>query len=282
MAGNRSDEELLQAARAGDAEALESLLGRYQDRVYGFGMRMCGDPEDARDVLQETLFAVARTFRDFRGASSVSTWLYSIARSFCVKKRRRGRSVPAEPFSARSEEHTPVLQVADPRPGPAEHAEQREIEAALARAIASLAPAAREVLVLRDIEGLSASQVAEVLGIRVDAVKSRLHRARLAVRTALAPVLAGVADRPLPDASRGCPDVIRLFSRHLEGEIDADLCATMQRHVDACPWCKTACESLQRSLHVCRTAAAPTVPEPVQESVRAELRRLVGASRLEG
>ena len=95
----QSDEELLITARAGDRTALEVLLLRYQSKVYGFGMRMCRNPEDAKDVLQDTLLAMARSVGDFRGNSSISTWLYAITRSFCVKKRRRGRSVSALPVS---------------------------------------------------------------------------------------------------------------------------------------------------------------------------------------
>ncbi len=89
-----SDERLLAAARAGDKQALETLLERHQAQVYRFGMKMCRDPEDAKDVLQDTLFAMARGVRDFRAASSISTWLYTIARSFCIKKRRRSKFAP--------------------------------------------------------------------------------------------------------------------------------------------------------------------------------------------
>ena len=86
-----SDATLLDRARTGDRRALEDLIGRHQRRVYRFGLKMCRDPEDAKDVLQETLIAAARNIRDFRGASAVSTWLYTIARSFCIKRRRRGK-----------------------------------------------------------------------------------------------------------------------------------------------------------------------------------------------
>jgi len=85
----QTDSTVLDAARAGDARALEMLLERHQAQVYRFGLKMCRDPEDAKDVLQDTLLAMARSVRDFRGASSISTWLYAIARSFCIKKRRR-------------------------------------------------------------------------------------------------------------------------------------------------------------------------------------------------
>jgi len=270
----RSDQELLRAARAGDRNALEALLLRYQPKVYGFGMRMCRDPEDAKDVLQDTLLAMARTVRNFRGASSVSTWLYTIARSFCVKKRRRGRSVSAVPLSADTD-HRAATQVAHPGPGPEQQLENREVEAVLARAIAGLAPMYREALVLRDIEGLSAHEVAEVLGITVDTVKSRLHRARLAVRDALVPLLGVRRERPAQGIARTCPDVLRLFSRHLEGEISADLCTEMERHVERCVSCRDACASLQRTLQICRTTPSPQVPESVQQSIRNQLRTLI-------
>src|SRR6516162_8991329 len=92
----RIDEKLLEAARAGDRKALGELLELLQPRIYGFGMRMCGNPDDAKDVLQETLIAVTRGIGDFRRESSLPTWLYSIARSFCIKKRRRRKGEPAD------------------------------------------------------------------------------------------------------------------------------------------------------------------------------------------
>jgi RNA polymerase sigma-70 factor (ECF subfamily) len=274
----RSDEELLTAARAGDRNALETLLLRYQPKVYGFGMRMCRDPEDAKDVLQDTLLAMARTVRDFRGASSLSTWLYTIARSFCIKKRRRGKSVSGESLSIDAHHEAKAVQLAHPGPGPEEHLENRQVEAVLAQAIAGLAPIYREVLVLRDLEGLTAPQVAEVLGITIASVKSRLHRARLAVRESLAPLLGIGPEKPDRSPSHKCPDVLLLFSRHLEGEISADLCAEMERHVEHCAGCRETCESLRRTLRLCRTTLSPQVPDPIQQSVRKSLRAFLAAN----
>ncbi len=271
----RDEHELLAAARSGNQGALETLLLRYQNKVYGFGLRMCRDPEDAKDVLQDTLLAMARGVRDFRGASSVSTWLYRIARSFCIKKRRRGRSVSAGPLSTDTDQGTHALQVPDPGRNPEEAIENREVEALLAGAIAGLVPKYREVLVLRDIEGLSATEVGEILGISIETVKSRLHRARLAVRAALAPLLGVRLSTPRRVAAQGCPDVLTLFSRHLEGEISADLCARMERHIENCNACRDACASLQRTLRICRTAPSPQVPEPVQQAVRHQLRKVI-------
>jgi RNA polymerase sigma-70 factor, ECF subfamily len=270
-----SDEMLLDGARAGDRRALEKLLARHQRRVYRFGLKMCRDPEDAKDVLQDTLLAVARGVKDFRGASSMSTWLYTIARSFCIKKRRRSKFAPSEEESLDAPPGEEARAVADEARGPEESLAGRQIEAALEEAIGALQPNYREVLVLRDVEGLTAPEVAEVLGITIEAVKSRLHRARVSVRERIAPALGvpgPVAAAPLAAA---CPDILDLFSRHLEGEISADVCARMEQHLASCEQCRSRCDSLQKTLALCRTAPLPEVPAPVQATVRKALKRFL-------
>jgi RNA polymerase sigma-70 factor (ECF subfamily) len=278
-----SDERLLDAARTGDRAALEELLSRHQRRVYRFGLKMCRDEEDAKDVLQDTLLAVARGVKDFRGASSVSTWLYTIARSFCIKKRRRSKFAPEQEESIDAGEGAAVLSIADPGRSPDESLAGKQIEVALEQAIGELAPMYREVLVLRDVEGLAASEVAEVLGISVEAVKSRLHRARVAVRERVAPLL-GVPEPAAPDAPPGgaapepCPEIVDLFSRHLEGEISAGVCAEMEKHLAGCDRCQARCDSLRRTLTLCRQSPAPDVPPPVQASIKKALRRFLAES----
>lgn len=278
-----SDANLLDRARAGDRPALEALLSRHQRRVYRFGLKMCRDPEDAKDVLQETLLAVARTVKDFRGASSVSTWLYTIARSFCIKKRRRSKFAPEQEESLESREPgLEARQVADTARGPEDDLAGRQIESALEQAIGGLDPMYREVLVLRDVEGLTAPEVAEVMGLTVEAVKSRLHRARVAVREAVAPLL-GVPGPATADGAPalatagagGCPDIVRLFSQHLEGEISSSVCADMEKHLARCPACQSRCDSLQRTLALCRAAPLPEVPKKVQADVRRALERFI-------
>lgn len=267
-----SDQELLEQARGGDRAALEVLLERHQRQVYRFGLKMCRDEEDAKDVVQETLLAMARNVRDFRGASSVSTWLYSIARSFCIKKRRRSKFAPeaeTQLDSVAAEAHS----VADPARLQDESLASRQIEEAVERAIASLDPMYREILVLRDVEGLTAPEVAEVTGLTVEAVKSRLHRARVQVRARVAPLL-GVPE-PAAGLAEGCPDVLELFSRHLEGEISSDLCSQMEAHLAKCGRCTARCASLQKTLVLCKTSPAPEVPAAVQQSVRDALRKFL-------
>ena len=266
---SRGDDELLAGARRGDAAALETLLVRYQPHLYRFGLRMCGNADDASDVAQESLMAMARSVRDFRGDASVASWLYTIIRRLCIRKRRRSKFAPAHEESLDAPGSKVVQRLADPTPDPEQGAAGREIEAALATAIDHLDPGQREVLLLRDVEGLSAPEVAQVLGLSVEAVKSRLHRARLAVRQQIAPVL-GIATTPSPLPA--CPDVLALFSRHLEGDIAPEVCAEMEAHLERCGHCRGTCESLRRTLASCRAIPMPPVPEPVAASVKQAIR----------
>lgn len=270
----QADSTVLNAARAGDARALELLLERHQAQVYRFGLKMCRNPEDARDVLQDTLLAMARSVRDFRGASSISTWLYAIARSFCIKKRRRGTFAPAEVRSLDTDAAAEARRPADPGRGPDEVMLDKEIAHALDEAIGTLDPIYREVLILRDVEGLTAPEVAEVLGVTVDAVKSRLHRARLEVRGRVAPML-GIAAESGGTKPNTCRDVLLLYSRYLEDEISADVCAEMERHIETCDRCRGGCESLKRSLALCRGIPSVQVPPEAQRSVRAAVREFL-------
>jgi RNA polymerase sigma-70 factor (ECF subfamily) len=266
---------LLERARGGDRDALEELLARHQSQVYRFGLKMCRNPEDAEDVLQDTLLAMARSVRDFRGASSISTWLYTIARSYCIKRRRKSKFAPVETHSLDTSGAIDKALLAAPGKAPDDAAADEEVRRALERAIGVLEPKYREVLLLRDEEGLTAPEVAEVLGISVQAVKSRLHRARLQVRERIAPLLdVQAAPEPPPEAGAPCPDIPRLFSRYLEHEIAPAVCAEMEKHLDNCPRCRRACDSLKRTLHLCRTAGtAVEVPPAVQAAVKAALRR---------
>src|SRR5690348_9471896 len=126
---DRTDEALLEAIRAGDDPALGVFLERYAPADLRFGIKMCRDEEDAKDVLQETLLAAARGVRQFRGASSVSTWLYAIARSACVRKRRRPNA------STLPLDDEAVMELPAETPEPDASASRREIGAALEDAI---------------------------------------------------------------------------------------------------------------------------------------------------
>ena len=258
------EQAILAAAQAGDRVALETLLANYLSPIYRFGMKMCRDRHDAEDIVQETLLAAARNVEEFRGASSLSTWLYTIARRACLRRRRRGKHEPERFESVEASLH--VGGIADERSeAPDDKAARGELSRALQEAMAQLEEPNREVLVLRDVQGLSALEVAEVLGISVEAVKSRLHRARQAMRSELAPHLDGGQITP---RGPGCSDVLHMLSRRLEGEIDAGACADMEKHLTTCAHCRGECDGLKRTLALCRSHADEPVPAELQEKVR--------------
>ncbi|GIW44292.1 MAG: hypothetical protein KatS3mg077_1574 [Candidatus Binatia bacterium] len=274
-ARQREEQLLLDRARRGDRNALERLLLRYQNTVYRFGMRMCGHPDDAEDVAQDTLLAAAKSIAAFRGDAAFSSWLYRIARSYCTKKRRQGKFTASPPPD--TEGKTDVLyKLPDAGAEPEEHLNRRELEVALNHAVAALPARFREVFVLRDIEGLSTEETAKILELQPATVKTRLHRARMAVRDALAPLLH---DSPHEGTRRrGCPDVALLLSKHLEGELSPRVCARMERHLERCADCRETCNALRQLLAFCRQSPAPQIPREVEENIRAAIRQLVAAA----
>ena len=262
----QAEGELLAAAQAGDSSAVEELLERHEKQVYRFGLRMCGNEEAARDVLQETLIAAFKGLHQFRGDAALSTWLYQIARSFCLKSRRRGAGEPERHVALDEPE---VRQVESPEAGPDHRAEAREIGALLQAAILALPETSREVIVLRDVEGLSAEEAAAVTGLEVGALKSRLHRARMQLREQLAGVQA--------DASGACPELADEIASYVGADIDQAACANIEEHLRRCPRCAGACAALQKAVSLCRQIPGDQVPEPVRASVRRALRKALAA-----
>ena len=261
-----SDTALLAAARRGDAQALDALLAEHEPRIYRFGLRLCGDAEAAREVLQETLVAAFQGLPGFRGEAELSTWLYQLARSFCIKERRRRAGEPA----AHEDLAREATALPSEAPAPDARAHARELAEALQAALLALSEAQREVVVLRDVEGLSAEQTARVLGEPVSAVKSRLHRARLQLRAHLAALLGEAG----ADAE-SCPELAEDLSRYLSREIDQAACAELEAHLARCPRCAEGCAALQSTVSLCRSIPGGAVPAPVRSAVRQALVALV-------
>ncbi|MFO0712214.1 MAG: RNA polymerase sigma factor [Sandaracinus sp.] len=260
---------LVRAARAGDRVALESLLAREAPRVMRFALRLCPHATDAEDVLQETLLAAARGIGALEHEAALTSWLYTIARSHCVKRARRRRDAPRalEPLEAAEGEAAPSTDAPDESLG------NRRLGRALEEAIAGLEPIARDVILLRDVEGLSAPETADVLGIGLEAVKSRLHRARAQLRVSLEPIVSPA--EPTVPSDPACPDIVDVLSRHLEGEIGKDACAAMEQHIETCTSCSHACASLRSTLALCHASHDAPLDAAARERVRRVLHRVV-------
>lgn len=180
--------------------AFDRLYREHVDRMYRFAQRLCGSPDDAKDLVQETFLSAYRGLKDFRGDSSVSTWLYTIAAHACQRMRRKRKGEPEYELSLdalipTSDGDMP-LQVPGDDPSPEERLEHKELRHSLLAAVQKLPKKYRMVLVLRDMEGLSAKEVGAVMGLTERAVKSRLHRARLFVRHELGGVHTADTGRP--------------------------------------------------------------------------------------
>jgi len=169
----------LDRLRRGDPAAFEALVSRHQHRVFGVALRMLGNRADAEDAAQEVFLRAHRGLAAFRGDAKLSTWLYAIAARLCLSRLGEG-----ERRLIRVEEDA-LARVADAGADPARQLEEDEREAALGRAIAELSDERRMVVVLRDLEGLAYEEIADVLGLELGTVRSRLHRARLDLKDKL-------------------------------------------------------------------------------------------------
>lgn len=182
-----TDSELLRLAQRGDKRALEQVLRDNAPRIARFAARMCATQTQAEDVTQDTLVAVSQGLGAFRQDSALPTWLYQIARRFCQKQQRRGRSVRQAEVSLDDGRAPEALALLAEWPEPGDALDAQRMSERVGAALAELRPTYREVLVLRDVEGLTAPEVAQMLGLQVATVKTRLHRARLELRAALQP-----------------------------------------------------------------------------------------------
>jgi len=182
-------EGLIERCRRGNVEAFEELIAPYMQKVYNLALRLSRNPEDASDLAQEALLRAFVSLRDFRGECAFSTWLYRITFNVCRDEARRRRRHPSlsldEPLASGEGEKSP-RQLISPTGDPVEEVETREVRDAIWEGIRSLSPEFRAVLVLRDIEGLAYEEIAQVLDISLGTVKSRLNRARNALKARFA------------------------------------------------------------------------------------------------
>ncbi len=194
-----ADRALVERAAVGDGAAFEQLVLRYQDRVYGLALRLTGRPEEAEDVAQEAFLRAYKGLAAFAGRSSFYTWLFRITFNAAHSEvrtlgRRHAREKVLPIGAAADEDGDGPLNpgVADPPsldPGPAAVVETADSAERVRRAIDELEPDYRAVVVLRDVEGLSYGEIAEVVGASRAAVKSRIHRARAALASRLRDLL---------------------------------------------------------------------------------------------
>jgi len=173
------ESRLIQRAAGGDPAAFNTLLGQHERRMYAVALRMCGNPEDAQDCLQEAMMRVWRAISGFKGQSSFSTWVYRITMNTCLDELRKRKNRPSTSLDTLVETG---WSPADEDDTPEHHALRREARQSLEGFIQDLPEDMRAAVVLRDIQGYAYEEIAEILGANVGTVKSRISRGREKLR----------------------------------------------------------------------------------------------------
>jgi RNA polymerase sigma-70 factor, ECF subfamily len=199
LAGTAASETgLVERCRRGDAEAFARLVALHEGLVFNLAARLLGDAEEARDLSQEVFLQVFRTLDRFEGRSALRTWIYRIVVNQCRnrqrwwRRRRRDRSLPLQELTEAQEAR---LSTARGEEGPQQELERRERARGVQAALSALSFDHRAILMLREVEGLSGEEIAAALGLPAGTVKSRLARAREALRRRVAAAGNGHCER---------------------------------------------------------------------------------------
>ena len=186
----REERKLVEGCRRGDFDCFERLMARYEKKIYNLALRMLRDPDDAREILQETFLKVYDNLEKFRGEAQMSTWIYRIAMNEALMRIRKDKHRPRSLEIVDEDGERREIDVEDWKPRPVDRALTKELGGELDRAVALLPEDYRGAFLLRDIEGLSNEQIAKAMKLSVPAVKSRIHRARVFLRNELATYFA--------------------------------------------------------------------------------------------
>lgn len=170
---------IIQQVLQGDVNAFEALVKEYEKNVYNLALRMTGDPEDAADMSQDAFIKAYNSLGSFRGDSKFSVWLYRIVSNLCLDFLRGRKRRPTVSLSAESDEGEDIeFDIADESQSPETLLEQKLTREAVRRGLDRLPPEQRQILLLREIQGLSYEVIAQVLELEAGTVKSRIFRAR--------------------------------------------------------------------------------------------------------
>ncbi len=184
------EHRLVERFREDPPGAIQELVETYEEGLYNFGIRMCGQKEDAEDIVQETFLSAFRYLEDFREEARLKNWLFKIAANACRRKRRKKSSEPDYELSLDSllpggDGESETYQIPDVSSDPSQDLLRAELKEVIRGALGSLPPKYRMTFSLRDMEGFSTEETAEIMGVTPQAVKTRLHRARLFMRKSI-------------------------------------------------------------------------------------------------
>ena len=271
-------EQALELIRENRPESINRALALLQNTVYSFSMKVCGHPQDAEDTMQDVLLKSVPHLAKFDNPQALTVWLYKVARNRCISSHRgsgisRAKNLSLDELMPDSRELQELLK--SKAPSPEAVLLSSEAAESLRLAVLKVPPQYRMVLVLHDMEDLTTTEVAQIMGLREGTVRVRLHRARLFVRRQLAKMskasrgtgleLHASAEAP---RSQRCRRLFAALSDYMDGVIDDAVCEEMNLHLNDCQPCQAFLSSLKNAVEQCRSYA------PKYDSKRADqLRR---------
>lgn len=262
--------EAVKLLRSNDLESVSDAIGLLQRTVYAFSMKVCGHPEDAEDTMQDVLIRSVPHLTKITDPRALAVWLYTVTRNRCWRTRRKSIHAPKHTLSLEElmpDETELSLLLQQSGTDPERQILLREQNQLLHKAILSIPPEYRIVLVLHDIEDLETEQIAQVLGLKSGTVRVRLHRARLYVRKALSQITERTVVRQpaltrRPKAStkkmassrrpQQCKEIFANLSEYLDDRLTPRNCDEMRLHIGGCPACIAFISNLRQAIDRCR------------------------------
>ena len=248
--------------------AVTRLFESYADKIFGLGLRMCGSHEDAEDLVQETFLRADRSWKDYRGLSAPSTWLFTIAARTCQRAHRRKKHAPARLesfYELLPSDEEGFLDVPSPDESPLDGVLRQEARAAVEHALSTTPVPFRIAFILKDLGEFSMEEVAQILGIKEATVKTRVHRARLHLAKQLKKRFPKKWDAP-PDFD------LQVCFAVFKAKMDA-LDAGRRFHMPddhVCHRCASMFASLDLSLDACREVRQGGIPDSLREVLQKE------------
>jgi RNA polymerase sigma-70 factor (ECF subfamily) len=249
-------------------EEFGAVAERVAPRLFRVAMRMCGRPEEAEDLVQDTLLQGFRKWHQFEGRSDPATWLYTIAGRLCQRRHRRRAGEPArlESLSALLPDSSdPVVALPAPGEGPLDAHVRKEAERAVTDALAKLPLEARLPLVLAEIAELPLADIARILGLKEATVKTRIHRARLRLRRALLERLPAAPAPPGSHDRQVCLDLLQAkqeaLDRHAAFPVSPE---------ELCARCRSVFATLDLGRDACQTVTHGELPASLRDLIRTQ------------
>lgn len=246
-------------------EAIPALLEEHGGKLFGLSLRLCGSREDAEELVQDIFFTAFQKWDQFEGRSEPTTWLYTIASRACMRKHRKRAGEPEhlqsiDELAAHDNMTVPVL--ANAAEDPHRRRVQREVQEHVERALQSVPQDFRMALVLKDIAELSLAQVAAVLGIKEATAKTRVHRARLALRKAMAEAMP---QRPVrdPEAPPVCQSLLLAKLDAIDRGVEFPLAPELLSDR-----CDAFFQTLDLTRDACRQIGSGDIPDALKRRVR--------------